>query len=218
MKKNIVTTHFVAGNAKSELSGQYKAKGGKQIQNILLLLVLCGLLQGCVAAFVAGAAAGGSAVYDRNNLKSMFKDKDIIANINSKIYQDSELYHKSHIVVGVYHRVVLLTGQTPFSAARDRVVEIARTTPGVEKVYNEITISSPSAFTTRTSDTWITTKVRSAMLSTKGLHSSKIKVVTENGIVYLMGNVAADQADLAVDCTRRVYGVQKVVKLFQSSN
>ena len=65
------------------------------------------------------------------------------------------------------------------------------------------------------SDTWITTKVKAMMLKRKELQSADIKVITDNGVVYLMGNVSTEQGALAADTARRVQGVVKVVEAFQ---
>ena len=90
--------------------------------------------------------------------------------------------------------------------------------PDVTKVYNEIAVKGPTSSLSRASDSWITTKIKTQMLATKGLQSGSIKVVTENGAVYLMGMVSREQADTSVNIARQVTGVQKVVKIFQYTN
>jgi osmotically-inducible protein OsmY len=92
---------------------------------------------------------------------------------------------------------------------------LAHSVADVKRIYNEITIQGPTSSLTRTSDAWITTKIKSQMLATDDLQSGTIKVLTENGAVYLMGVVTHDQADMSVDIARQVSGVQKVVKIFQ---
>ena len=67
----------------------------------------------------------------------------------------------------------------------------------------------------RNNDAWLTTKTKTAMLAAKGLHSAQIKVVTENSVVYLMGLVNHQQANLATSVARRVSGVRKVIRVFQ---
>lgn len=173
-------------------------------------------LQGCI--FVAGAAAGAAAiaiVYDHRTIKNTLEDATISNKISEHIRSYSELRKDSHIEVTVFNGIVLLTGETPNTQWRQQAEEIARSTPNVVKVYNQITIEGPSSSLTRTSDSWITTKIRSEMLARKNLKSSSIKVVTENGTVYLMGLVTKKQASIAVDISRKVTGVQKVVKVLQ---
>ncbi|CZR29798.1 outer membrane lipoprotein [Legionella pneumophila] len=111
--------------------------------------------------------------------------------------------------------MVLLVGQTPAASLRVLAERIAQNAPGVKRVYDEITVDNPIPLTQRTKDSWITSQVRSNMLTKKGLESGSIRIVTENGVVYLMGIVSDEQALLAVDVARRVAGVRKVVKIFQ---
>ena len=111
--------------------------------------------------------------------------------------------------------MVLLVGQTPSASLRVVAEKIAHTTPNVRRVYDEIIVAGPSTFTERSKDTWITGEVRSRMLTKKGLESGSIRIVTEHGIVYLMGIATHEQANLAVAVARQVNGVRKVVKVFQ---
>jgi osmotically-inducible protein OsmY len=110
---------------------------------------------------------------------------------------------------------VLLAGQAPTEELRQRIVEITKKIPNVKRIYNEIALQAPSSALTTASDAWITAKVKTALLGAKGLHSGQFKIVTENGTVFLMGVVERKQADLAVEATRKVDGVQKVVKIFE---
>lgn len=188
------------------------------MKRIMTILVLALSLQGCF--FVAGAAAGAAAiavVYDHRTLKHSMEDADLANNISYKIRAIPELRNDSHVDVTVFNRVVLLTGETPNPAWRQQAEEAARSVPGISRLYNQITIQGPTSSLTRTSDTWITTKIKGQLLATEELKtkSSSIKVVTENGTVFLMGIVTQRQAATAVDIARQVSGVQKVVKIFQ---
>lgn len=181
---------------------------------IFIILLLSASLAGCVAAVVAGAAAGGAVVNDHRDLKEINNDQVIRHLGNTMLAKDPALRH-SNINVATFNRDVLLTGETPHASLRVKAEKMVSTIAGVQRIYNEITISSPSSLITRSSDTWITTKVRTNMLTKSGLKSSQIKVVSENGVVYLMGHVTHEQADLAVEVARRVAGVQRVVKVFR---
>ena len=85
----------------------------------------------------------------------------------------------------------------------------------MSRVYNEITVGPATTRWQRTKDAWITTKVKSELLAKPGLHSTEIKVVTENGVVYMMGKLSHRQADMATDVERKVDGVRTVVKVFE---
>lgn len=187
------------------------------LRNSLVFALIIMLLQGCVAVFVAGAAAGGAVVYDRRNLKTIKSDQQIRHDVNTRIQHDPQ-FSNTHIVVAVFNHDILLTGEAPLASQRVTAEKIARAEPGVNRVYNEIAVSSPTSMMTQSSDTWITTKVKTELVATKNLRSGSIKVITENGVVYLMGIVRETQAELAVNTARRIAGVQRVVKVFQYKN
>lgn len=189
------------------------------IKKLLLVTLLALSLQSCI--FVAGAAAGAAAVgvvYDHRKLENILEDQNIANAIVNRIAADPNLSDKTHVNVTAFNRVVLLTGEAPTADLRQQVEGIAHNIPNVGKIYNEITVQGPTSSLTRTSDSWITAKIKTQMLATKDLKSGTIKVVTENGSVYLMGMVSHAQADMSVDIARQVAGVQRVVKIFQYSD
>lgn len=182
----------------------------------IIFVLICSLLTGCVAAFMAGAAAG-LVVYDRRSVSSMEKDARIFHVVHKSIVTNPD-FRDSRVIVVSFNQVVLLVGQTPTSSLRVMAEKTAQHTPNVRRVYNEITIANPLSIGQQTHDTWITSQVRSKMLGRKGLESGSIRVVTENSVVYLMGIATEEQANMAVDVARHVRGVQKVVKVFQYIN
>ncbi|KTD66365.1 BON domain-containing protein [Legionella spiritensis] len=179
----------------------------------LFILLSCMLLASCVAAVVAGAAAG-LVVYDNRSFTMLESDARIFHKIHTAIVTDPR-FQESRIIVSSYNQVVLLVGQTPTASLRVLAEKIAQKTPKVRRVYDEVTIGDPIPLSQRSQDSWITSQVRSQMLTKSGLESGSIRIVTENGVVYLMGIVTSEQASLAVDVARQVNGVQKVVKVFQ---
>lgn len=186
------------------------------MKNCLLIIMLSLTLQGCI--FVAGAAAGAAGiavVYDHRKLSQIMADQTVVNTIGDKIKHDANLNQKTHINVACFNQIVLLTGEAPTPGLRQQAEALARETANVKRVYNEITVKAPSSSLTRASDAWITTKIKTELLATKDLKSGSIKVVTENGSVYLMGMVSRDQADVAADIARQVSGVQRVLKIFQ---
>jgi len=186
-----------------------------KFSKVIISLVLGSLLGGCAAgAFVVGAAAGGAVVYDRRNIDTMRQDMVITHNVKKKL---DYLGKGNRIVVSSFDHVVLLTGQVATEDHRTQAQQSAQQVAGIKQIYNEIAIAGPISALTQSSDTWITTKIKSQMLSKKDLHATQIKVITENGSVFLMGRVSRKQADKAVNIARRVSGVQRVVKIFEYS-
>ena len=99
--------------------------------------------------------------------------------------------------------------------AEARATEVVREIRGVRRIYNELEISAPSSAMTRTSDAWITTKVKSWLLASSEIEGTRVKVVTEDGVVYLMGLATREEAQRTADTAAGFSGVQRVVKLFE---
>lgn len=171
------------------------------------------LLSGCIAAFFAGASAGGLVVSDQRDWSTRSDDSYIQHRLDLNIVQDPQ-FKDSNISVSSFGLVVLLIGETPVASLKVTAEKIAQSTPHVKQVYNEITVGKPISFKQKSKDTWITSEVKSALLVKSGLRSGSIKVITEDNVVYLMGVVSQQQAALAVDAARRVDGVKRVVKVF----
>ena len=193
-----------------------------QTRKLLALLTLCAvpmLLPGCIAvAIVAGAGAGvetENIVHDNRSVNQQFNDRAISDQAHNALTYDVQLNGRSHINVATYNGVVLLIGQVQTPDLKQHAQDIVSQIKGVKRVYNELTISDSSSFFSSVDDSWITTKVKTMMLKRPELQSTHIKVITENGVVYLMGSVSSEQGALAADTARRVQGVVKVVEAFQ---
>jgi osmotically-inducible protein OsmY len=172
-------------------------------------------LNGCVALAAGGAAAGAATAVDRRTAGTMLEDESIELKTRQAIVGDQELDKQSHLNITSYNTHVLLTGETPTEALKARAEELATKVPEVTRVYNEITIGSPSSIMTRSSDTLITSKVKTRLVAAEKIDGVAVKVVTENGVVYLMGLLTRAEADRATEVARTTGGVQKVVKLIQ---
>lgn len=189
-----------------------------KIIRCLILLTLMSQLFACAVVAVGGAAATGTAVVDRRTTGTLVEDQTIEVKANRAIREDAELNEQAHLNIISYNTVVLVTGETPTDSMRQRAIALVKETEKVTHVYNEITIAAPSSITSRGSDSIITTKVKTKMFADKKVSGVQFKVVTEKGVVYLMGIVSHAEAEVATEIARQTGGVQKVVKLFQYSD
>ncbi len=180
------------------------------------LLALSGmnLLGGCAPVIVGGAATGSAVIADERTSGSFLDDEAIEVKATLAIADDKSLTDV-HINVTSINGVVLLTGEAPTEAQRAKILDHVRTVPRVRRTVNEIRIAPPTAYSSRMSDTLITTKVKSKMIGDEKVNAINIKVVTEYGVVYLMGLTKKASGDYAAELVRQVDGVQKVVKLFE---
>jgi osmotically-inducible protein OsmY len=171
-------------------------------------------LQGCFPVVVAGAAGSVAVASDRRTVGTVFDDSGIELKVYAKL-KEYEEYTASHIVSTSYNNNVLLTGQTPYPNYRRKAGEIVRDVPKVINVYNEIQIGAPTTLSTRSKDSWVTSKVKSSILTQSNVNPARIKVITENGTVYLLGLVTHNEADNAVSLARTISGVKNVVRIFE---
>lgn len=185
-------------------------------RNILtIFLVSIVFLQGCAPAIIGGAATGAAVAHDRRTVGSVVDDQGIELKASNTLFRQKELYDVSNIKVTSYNGIVLVTGETPSQEMKSQITREIENLPKVRKVHNEMAIASPSALSARSSDTWLTTKVKTKMTTDTNIDPFRFKVVTARGTVYLMGMVTRAEADEAVDLTRRTGGVQRVVKIFE---
>ncbi|GIZ12373.1 BON domain-containing protein [Pseudomonas sp. NCCP-436] len=151
-----------------------------------------------------------------NKIDDQFLGPDVASQI-SKAHADLSS-PTSRIVVTSYNGVILLAGQTPRSELKDLAAQTARRVQGVKRIYNELQVQQPSSLLARSNDSLLTTKIKTQMLADSNVPSTRIKVITENGIVYMLGVISREEANAATRVVQGVSGVQKVVRLFEYTN
>ena len=181
---------------------------------ILIFVASVPSLTGCVA-IVAGAAGGAAAAHDLRSTTTMLDDEGIELSATDLLYNDAKLDKKVHVNVTSYNYIVLLTGEVLSLELRSYAVDLVRNLQNIKRIHNELVVAELAVFESRTYDTWITSKVKTAMLTTPNFDATRIKVVTENKSVFLMGIVTVQTGNKAADITRHVEGVERVVKLFE---
>jgi osmotically-inducible protein OsmY len=167
---------------------------------------------------VGGAAATGTSIaLDDRTTGTVVEDQAIELRIRSALSRIPGMTKQTHINVISYNGIVLLVGEAPSESLRTLAGDTAQGQSKVRRVHNEIKIAAPSALMVRSSDTVITGKVKTALLNIgiRGADALRVKVVTENGTVYLMGLVTREEGDKITNAARRVSGVQRIVKLFE---
>jgi osmotically-inducible protein OsmY len=170
------------------------------------------LMSGC-ALLVGGAIVGSSMVAtDRRTSGTQVEDQAI--EFKAVKRAGDLLGERGHINVTSYNRLVLITGEVPTEADKAGVEQAVTRIENVRSVVNELAITMPSSIGNRSNDTLITSKVKASMVDAKDVQVNAYKVVTERGVVYLMGRVTEREANRAADISRGVSGVQKVVKVF----
>ena len=186
-------------------------------KSMLLILLLTVFLQGCAAMVIGAATTGVAVIHDRRSAGTVLDDNNIELKILSAVNSDSDLSEHSSPSATSYNYAVLLTGQAENANYRERLVELARNTPMVKRVIDQIEIGETSSFSQETQDSYLTAKVKLELLdiSLPSFDPSRVKVVTELNAVYLMGLVTEAEAAAVVEKVRYIKGVERVVKIFE---
>ncbi|ELK8310416.1 TPA: BON domain-containing protein [Vibrio vulnificus] len=180
----------------------------------VLLFITTWALSGCAGLFIAGAATTANLVTDTRTTKEIWQDNNIefeIAAIGNK----APYRGKVRIVASSYNGTVVLMGQASTSEERSGFEQQARSIKGVQVLHNQVKVKAPLSVSQISNDSWITTKVKSALLTDESLNSVKIKVITEDGDVFLFGYVNSEKAEKATEIARNISGVKQVVRAFQ---
>lgn len=183
------------------------------VTQLLLAVALCTQLAACVPVVVGGAAAGGAMVADRRTSGIYIEDQGIELKAEKNIIE--QIGDNIHANITSYNLNVLITGEAIDESSKAKAEEIVKNIENVKSVTNELTIAGNSSLASRSNDTYITSKVKTKMVTENRFPANYVKVVTENSVVYLMGIVTHKEADDAVDIARGVDGVEKVVKVFE---
>ncbi|MCU4676669.1 BON domain-containing protein [Catenovulum sp. 2E275] len=183
-----------------------------------LLLIGFALTQltACAVAVFAGAAGTTAVVAsDRRDVDTQVADHELEKGIQHKLNHDPAIAKQSHVTVVSYNKNVLLVGQAPTDFLLDKIVKMATEDPNLADLYNEVRIAENSSTAQRTQDTWLTTKLKTRMLADKELDGHQVKIITENGEVFLMGKLTEHEQKIAVTIARNMSGVKRVIDIFE---
>ena len=170
-------------------------------------------LSGCAALLVGGVVGTALMATDRRTAGTQLEDQNIELKSLTRISE--AVGDRGHISATSYNRQVLLTGEAASDADRAAVEQAIGRIEGVRSIVNELAVMGASSMTARSNDSVLTSKVKASFIDAKDLHATAIKVVTERGVVYLMGRVTEREAARATEIARGVSGVQKVVRVFE---
>ncbi len=178
------------------------------------VLALASALQACAPLMVGGMVGGAMVATDRRTSGIQLEDEAIELKAANRMRE--MMGSRAHISVTSYNRQVLITGEAPNAQDRDYAAKLVGEVENVRKVVNEVVIGPHSSLKDRSTDALITAKVKAQMIDSKDIFANAYKIVTERGVVYLMGRVTQREADRATEVARQVSGVKKVVRIFET--
>lgn len=178
-----------------------------------LLAAAIPMLSGCFGAAILGTGAGVLMASDRRPAETYVTDEAIEVRANDRI--KDQFGDRVHVSVTSYDRSVLLVGEVPDAATRSAVEKVVSGVPNVKSISNELMIAGANSLSGESNDAYITTKVKARFVDANQFSANHVKVVTEAGVVYLLGIVTKREADEAVQIARTTAGVMKVVRVFE---
>ncbi len=187
----------------------------KIISLSLITSIILSDLTACAPLVLASAASGVAVLTDRRTTGTYVEDKAIELKAMNKLNENLNVAKQSHVSVLSFNERVLITGEAANDNIRNQIEQIVKALPKVKTVYNEVKVSKSSSFKESSYDSWLSTKVKANLTSDLRVNPLDIKVRTTNNTVYLMGLVTQEEAEIATNISRKVSGVNKVVKLFE---
>lgn len=181
---------------------------------LLAVALLSGALSACAPLLIGGAAVGSAMVYaDRRTSGAQLEDQGVELKAGPRVRE--AIGDRGHVNVTSFNRTVLLTGEVPTEADKAAAEAAVTKLENVRATLNELVVAPNSSLVDRSNDALITSKVKASYVDAKDIFANAYKVVTERGVVYLMGRVTDREADRGVAIARGVSGVSKVVKAFE---
>lgn len=191
----------------------------RRLTVISAALLMLASMQGCapplLVAGAAAGAAGAAVVADKRAPGVVLDDQRIETRARGAVNSDRALAEDVNVSITSYNQVVLLTGQVPDEAARQRVIGHVRSVDKVRRIHDHLEVGPPSLLRQRSRDTVTTARVKSELMGETGLPAVHVKVVTEKDTVYLMGRVRREDAERIGGIVQRVDGVRLIVLVFE---
>ena len=186
----------------------------------LLLVAVALLITSCTTILVETTGEQGiSEDPTERTAGARVEDQSIETKVIVNMKSQEPEFRKANFNVISHNGVVLLVGQVVSNELKNKASEIAsQASSKIKRIHNELEIAGKTSLIARSNDAWIATKVRTLMLTNSGVPSRQIRVVAENGAVYLMGLINQSNGDNAARLARNVSGVTRVIKVFEYIN
>ena len=187
----------------------------RPFRHTLLALLVAVTLSGCgIVVATTAVVIAVDVARDRRGASVYWDDNKMEFDIRGSISDQKEIQNEN-VSITVFNGIVLLTGEVPDQRDIDKILDLTKAHKGSQQVVNRLELAGKTNLTSRANDGWITTRVKTAMTTSGALDPTRVKVVTERANVYLMGLVTRAEAEAAVEVTRSVPGVVRVIKVFE---
>lgn len=151
----------------------------------------------------------------KRSFGSFIDDRQLIEVVQTNLDSADHKFFLSNINVYSFNQVILLTGEVPTEALKARATQIAKKVHLVRGVHNELQVAPNASFMSRANDNWIHNKIIAKLISEDNIEANRVEVIVENEVVYLMGLLRWEEAEIVTDLVRYTNGVNRVVRAIE---
>jgi osmotically-inducible protein OsmY len=159
-----------------------------------------------------------SLLQERRNRETILMDKDIEAEAYSELNSEEDILNQCHVTITAYNGAALITGESPNEELKKKIISIVQVVPNVKLIHDNLSIANPSDSSSRANDQLITDTIRTALSQIRTMPDfdpAMVKVITENGTVYLMGFVRRDEGAVVINVTKLQPGIKQIITVFE---
>ena len=164
------------------------------------------------------ATTGQNLLKDRRTHSVIVSDKKIESEAFEELNDNSDIQQHCHLAVNAYNGAALITGEAPTEALKAKIIATVQAITNVTLIQDHLNVEEPISLDVQENDKLITQSVRKAFKQIRSMHDfdpNTIKVITENGVVYLMGIVQRDEGKVIINLTKLQPGVRQIVTVFE---
>ena len=155
---------------------------------------------------------------ERRNRETILIDKGIEAEAYSELNSEEDILNQCHVTITAYNGAALITGESPNEELKKKIISIVQVIPNVKLIHDNLSIANPSDSSSRANDQLITDTIRTALSQIRTMPDfdpAMVKVITENGTVYLMGFVRRDEGAVVINVTKLQPGIKQIITVFE---
>ncbi|XID75471.1 BON domain-containing protein [Alkanindiges sp. WGS2144] len=184
----------------------------------LAMIMLFGL-SGC-ASFLAQSTGPAPLGTDSGvrTFSQVLNDNSIERTAKINMYKLDERFKYSRINIASFHSAVLLTGQVKDQYLKQLAGDNIQAMTDAKTVHNYITVGDKIPYNTIVQDTIVTANIRRMLVTSPNITDTKVKVQTEDGVVYVMGKLTPGENQALLDILQQTPNIVKVVSLIDLLN
>ena len=179
---------------------------------ILLLILICSILSGCVGVSSTGIfGTGVSVALDPRTVGTQIDDSIMQKNLSARIILIDKKFLfsvKSKVLDGR----IFLTGKVDNPEEKLKLTKTAWETLGVRSVRNDLKVKEDFNFKQSAKDILITSQLRTALILNKKIKATNYQIDTYKKKIYIYGiAITSDEKDEVINEAKQISDVENVI-------